>query len=122
MKKSTPWAVTSKDSAPAGLPDECFWCKEKIGKEHKPECVVRQRTVVIKIEWELVYKVPESWTEEDINFHLNESSWCSNNLARQIAKMEEDQDVDFCVFGGMDYVREATKGDEKNSKIFVEKD
>ena len=81
------WLVEGKDARPAGLPDECFYCKMKMGSEHKTGCVIRCRTVVIEARVRLVQSVPEDWSSDQIEFHLNESSWCASSVLNDIKKL-----------------------------------
>jgi hypothetical protein len=68
----------------------CFYCHELLG-HHKPDCVTQRRTVKIELKTWLVISVPQSWTEDDINFYLNNSSHCIGNEIEQLA--EENQRV-----------------------------
>lgn len=81
---------------------------------------MRSRTVLVEARVQYVVKVPEDWTERDILFHRNDSSWCSDNGLKEIAAVAEHMDkTGQCLdihFGEerMTYafVREATKDDE----------
>lgn len=70
---------------PAGKPDECFYCHQKVGSPHSPKCVVivRDSTYEVYLHDQLVgtwtrYD-PAGWSKEDCEFHKNDSSWCSSN-------------------------------------------
>jgi len=119
MKRNN-WPVEQYGVSPAGKPDECFYCGEKVGSIHKPECVIRNRTVVLKVEIEIVMDVPEFWDEEDINFHYNESSWCASNLDIPLSRMEQHDEC-LCNYTKINYVREATKEDEDKHGLWVDK-
>lgn len=114
------WTVTKKSSRPLGNPDECFYCKQRVGSQHSTDCVIRQRTVVLNCNIKVVMPVPEQWDEEMINFHLNESSWCADNLVRVLnayVKREEDEKHDMpclCERTTIEYVGEADGDDEKS--------
>lgn len=69
---------------PAGKPDECFYCKQKVGQPHKPDCVCVEKTVRLKYTFEVEVQVPHGWTPESINFHRNESSWCADNALSEL--------------------------------------
>jgi hypothetical protein len=117
------WPVTPESGpAPAGQPDECFYCKVKVGGEHAPDCVVRQRTVVCRVAIDLVRAVPEDWDGEMINFHMNDSSSCSNNLLREVAdllaRLEDDARC-ACGFVEGSYLREADEDDETAAAYFI---
>lgn len=66
--------------APAGKPGECVYCRQAIGLEHSPGCVMRQRTVVVETRVRYVVAVPEDWTGEQIEYHRNESSRCASGV------------------------------------------
>lgn len=108
MKLPMTWTVTKENGPrPAGHPDECFYCQQPIGSQHKPDCVLRERTVVVRLTVEYPIRIPEFWTTEDLEFHRNEGTWCSNNLVDDIEKLR-------CVCGQSEfkYVREATADDD----------
>lgn len=79
-----PAEVTVEHVAPAGKPDECFWCNEKIGQQHRFECVTRRKTVRVRLSVEFDHDTVESWGQAEIEFHLNESSSCMDNLIREV--------------------------------------
>lgn len=72
-------AINDDGIRPAGKPDECFYCHQKIGQPHKKDCGVVKRKVLIRYTFEIVEDVPHYWTEQDFDFNRNESSWCLNN-------------------------------------------
>jgi hypothetical protein len=75
---------------PAGPPDECFYCRQKVGQRHGFECVI----VTHRIETRVTATLPDGeklvgtwhtdephfWDEDQCNFHKNESSWCASNF------------------------------------------
>lgn len=71
--------VTEHDTAPAGRPDECFWCQQRIGNPHAQDCSRVVKTVQLKYTYLVEVTVPHHWTEKDVEFHRNESSWCADN-------------------------------------------
>jgi hypothetical protein len=86
-----PHTVTANDDGirPAGKPDECFYCRRKVGEKHKPTCAM-----VTVVNFYEVYldglhvgvwstKDPASWDLRMQHFHKNEGSWCSNNMRKQ---------------------------------------
>lgn len=93
------------------------------GAEHKPECAVRSRTVVVRAIVEYVVSVPEDWTEELILFQRNDGSWCASNGLNEIVQLIQNDDAhDRCACGYIRYefVREATKEDEEQFGVKVE--
>jgi hypothetical protein len=104
--------LVTKDHGPrpAGKADECFYCRRKIGDEHAPECVVRERTVVVRMTIEYVTKVPEHWDTDGIDFHYNDSSWCASNALNELAAIN-NRGVCVCGHAKFEFVREATEDD-----------
>jgi hypothetical protein len=97
---------------PAGSQDRCLYCNRALGAEHKPDCVMRNKTVVIKAIIEYVVEVPEHWDKEQIEFHRNLGSWCSSNFVDEINELEEKIGC-LCSHTNFKYVREATEEDEE---------
>ena len=71
---------------PAGKPDECFYCQQKVGQHHKPNCVVIVKKVLVRFTIDIPVNVPHSWSKEDIDFRYNDSSWCADNLIDMLQK------------------------------------
>jgi hypothetical protein len=116
--KRKDWPVKNHGIRPAGEPDECFYCGEKLGNEHKKDCVIRQRTIVLKLEMEIVIDVPEFWDRETVEFHYNEGSWCSSNMDIWLTRMEKHKGC-LCHFAEFTYLREATEDDEEYHGLFI---
>ena len=118
--KSTDWPVIAADVRPGGQQGKCFYCQIDLGEQHKAACVLRRRTVVCKVKIDIVLEYPESWSENDINFHLNESSSCSDNIAQKIIELS-DCVASGCLCGHLEaeYLREATEEDEKSFGEFA---
>ena len=106
------WTVGEYGVRPAGKPDECFYCGAKVGEQHKPNCVIREKTIVTRMIIDFVDDVPEHWTEDQINFRYNESSWCADNI---LQKLEERSNFRcLCSVASFEYLRDATEEDEEN--------
>lgn len=90
----TQYVTEENGVRPAGPPDACFYCKALLGGEHKPECVCILKMVTIRMTVEYPVKVPASWTKENIEFHRNEGTWCSDNALAELDALfgEDDQD------------------------------
>lgn len=114
--KRAGWPVTPESGpAPAGKPDECFYCRVKVGGEHAPDCVLRRRTVVCRVSVDLVRVVPEDWDGEMIEFQMNDSSSCADNLLQEVADLHARLDADgrcSCHLVEGRYLREADEDDE----------
>lgn len=87
--------VTSNDDGirPAGKPDECFYCKMKIGVPHGQECVIVTKRVKLLYKFEIEVEVPFFWTKEDILFQRNDSSWCSSNGLTELNKLYPEENT-----------------------------
>lgn len=99
-------AHIAKDGPKKGC---CVYCGEPIGTEHKKGFVCRKRTVVITATFTLIDTVPEDWDPEMVEFHLNGSSYCADNILDTLNKLTEAH----CTCGQFEgrYVREATAED-----------
>lgn len=85
--------VTEKSGPrPAGKPDECFYCQAKIGEEHRTECVLRKKVVMLKIEVTIPVVVPADWDEDQVNFHRNDSTWCASSIVRDFVAYDKATD------------------------------
>lgn len=69
---------------PAGKPDECFYCNQKVGEPHKADCVILHKKVKVKYTFEIEVEVPHHWDKHDVEFHRNDSSWCADNSFEEI--------------------------------------
>ena len=94
-----------------GKQDECFYCGETLGNEHKRGCVLRERTIIIEFKCSLLVSVPEDWGTEMIEFFFNDSSYCSSNLIDELKKLDKHNNC-ICPFSEVNYLREANKEDE----------
>lgn len=78
---------------PAGPPDACLYCKQKVGQPHGRECVVVTKRIEMDVlvtwpdgmrpsrgVWQ--FDEPYSWDSGMSEFHKNESSWCCSNFLR----------------------------------------
>ena len=120
MKRST-WLVAEVDVKPNGA---CRYCGEPLGGEHKADCVCRQRTIIADFTFRVIRKVPEDWDESMINFHMNDSSWCLNNVIAELQAIIDNMDEkNYCLCGVATgrYVREATSEDEELYQTFIGK-
>lgn len=69
--------------------DACFYCHGKIFEQHKPECVIRTRTVKIRVVLEFDIERPGCWSDHDVEFHVSESSSCFDNVLRGLLEQRE---------------------------------
>jgi hypothetical protein len=112
------WPVEDYGIRPAGDPNKCFYCGVERGGVHRKDCVIRNRTIVMKMTVDLVLKVPEHWDIDMCNFHKNESSWCANNILPELERISEHFGC-LCGLTKFKYIREATKVDEDSYGVYV---
>lgn len=118
MDKPSTFIVTAVDTRfpPHGCgknKERCFYCKGILGKEHDADCVVRQRSVVLQVTLAYVVHVPQDWTKDQIEFHRNEGTWCTNNMIRELERAAEaDKLKCLCMASEITFLREATADDE----------
>lgn len=84
---------------PAGPPDECFYCHQKVGKPHGRECVTVTKLVRITYTVQVDTRVPHSWDEDATRFHRTESSWCADNMLGEIEAHAAEEEGDECLCG-----------------------
>lgn len=92
---------------PAGPADRCFCCLAPVGDDHLADCVCRQRLVEIEVTLRLSIAVPEAWTQDQIEFRHNESTWCWSNLADELAAAVDRNGRCLCGSASMRWVRDA---------------
>jgi hypothetical protein len=88
---------------------------------------MRQRTVVCEVTIKVVRTVPENWDQEMVEFHMNESSWCFDNIVDELdlaadkvrIKRAEDGCCLLCSLATGRYLGEATADDEDAFQLFV---
>lgn len=102
--------VTEEDTRAkgAGVPEKCFYCKGKFGAEHDADCVCLQRPVKIRLTIELIITQPRDWQKDMIEFHMNESSWCMDNIMEDLARYADSDDRCLCPISNVEYIGEAT--------------
>lgn len=100
--------VRDEDTRPGlGHLTRCGFCPSPVGTPHVPGCVCRRRTVLVRATIEYVVDVPDDWTQEQIEFHRNESSWCGTNMVSELDRLDGDDEDTVCRRVNFDYVREA---------------
>lgn len=93
-----------------------------IGEQHKEECVIRSRTVVVDFIFRTVLSVPEFWDEEQIRFHYNDGSWCADNILSELADRSEKVGCN-CSICEAKFIRDADENDEEEySMTFIGKE
>lgn len=102
--------VDEQAERPNGERGECFYCRQPIGERHKDGCVIRTRRVRVKATIEYEVEVPADWDASMIDFHFNESSWCTDNilddLSKDINRREAEGRECLCGSAEFDYLGE----------------
>lgn len=75
--------------------------------------------MVVDIKIRMVRKVPEDWDQSSIEFHMNDSSWCFDNIIDEINDLSERCGC-LCSYAEGYYVGEAGLGDEHYCKMFID--
>ena len=115
MRRSE-WIAGRYSARPAGKPDECFYCHAPLGQPHKEGCVIRVRTVVVRVEIELPVAIPEDWDAEQIEYFMEDCA-----LFDRIEDMRQ-RTMGRCtcdLIKQIEYVREATPEDEEYVQLHV---
>jgi hypothetical protein len=115
------WPVTQDDLSER--PNGCRQCGASLGAEHVVDCARRKRTVVVRMQIEYVIEVPEHWTEDHIEFHRNESTWCAGNAQSELDALfeyTEKQEDCVCLLTKCEFVREATEDDEDKCGVRID--
>lgn len=64
--------------SPAGRPDECFYCLQKVGTPHGEDCVCVTKRIRIAHTFVIEKDVPWSWSQELIEEYGDGMSCASN--------------------------------------------
>lgn len=110
-KDTMPFVTPDDDGIrPAGKPDECFYCQQKVGERHLWECVSVERKVLVKFELILEVDVPVSWDKEHIEFRYNRSRWCGSNIVdivnRNFEKLDKENRCGCEILNKAEYMRD----------------
>lgn len=82
--------VTEKAQRPADPNSgKCFYCRQPIGAPHKADCVLINKKVKVRMIVEYEVEVPADWDKQQIEFHRNDGSWCSDNALYELGKLSE---------------------------------
>jgi hypothetical protein len=115
MKRQS-WPVQESD---VNRNNVCTWCPATLWHEHTGECPSRQKTVVVEVTIQLIRTVPEAWGEDEINFHMNGSSWCAGNIIEDLEKNNQENSCLCPHFQGK-YVRDASQEDEETFRVSID--
>ena len=99
------FTVTGDAMRPASSNCECFYCQQRIGAQHKPDCVLINKRVKIRMIVEYEAEVPASWGKEEIEFSRNEGSWCANNALYELeCAFGQDDGPCMCSVASFEYL------------------
>jgi hypothetical protein len=78
--------IVTENNGPrsSGKPNHCFYCGQEVGASHRADCVCRVKVVMVEVSMTIPRIVPANWDESMVNFNLNESSWCADNISNDI--------------------------------------
>lgn len=106
---------------PAGKPDECFYCHEPVGGDHKDDCVLFEKLVVVEVKFQFIRAVPAGFSDHAVEFGMNESSSCANNLLTELNRLypKDDEFATQCLCGRAEgrVLRDATADDMKKMPL-----
>lgn len=111
------WPVGKHGVRPAGSPDHCFYCHTPVGEQHKSDCVIRSKTIVVETLVTHVITVPEHWDEDQVEWHYNNSR-CQDNTLQDLQALSERVGC-LCSHIKTTVIRDATPEDEARDKLFV---
>lgn len=112
--------VLPSDERPARRDGTCFYCSQPLGEAHKAACVIVSKTVVVKVECEVVISVPRDWDAHTIEFARNKSSWCADNLFDDIAEWKDKSGKCMCGTTTISFVRDATEEDHEQLPLLLD--
>lgn len=102
----------------------CYFCSSPSGQPHSGNCIVMSKTVVVKVELEVVIEAPRHWGKDDIEFDRNLGTWCSDNLLRDLGRWSDMEDDErqccSCDTMSVTFVREATLTDHASLPYLVD--
>jgi hypothetical protein len=107
------YIVTEKAQRPARMDGSCFYCRQNIGDNHNDDCVLIHKKAIVEMKVRYEVSIPDFWTEGDVLFHRNESSWCSTNMLSEIDNLAGDCICDIVSCTGVEILPNTTFIDEK---------
>lgn len=120
--------VKRSDERPARQDGTCFYCREPMGGQHKPECVIVAKSVVLQMTIDVIVDVPRHWDASTIEFKYEGSSWCADNLLRELGEWADRDDRDgeselvcSCSVARFTLLRDATEDDHARLPVLIDK-
>lgn len=115
MKRTDTWIVKPDDVRPARPDGTCFYCGMPIGDRHKDDCVIPKKSVIVDVTIRLPLLVPDFWDKEQIEFHMNESSWCCDNFISLIEDWQNKTGRCLCGVTDAKFIRDANYHEDKDA-------
>lgn len=87
------WPLVDKNDdgiRPAGKPDECFYCRKKVGEKHGDGCGVVTKKVRMSFTFEIDVEVPHKWDEDMIHYFFNDGTWCADNAINMLVDLKKE--------------------------------
>ena len=81
------WEVSEHDKRGRQRGDVCFYCGQPT--RHALDCVVPGTRVKVRLTLTFDKIVPHSWDQEQIEFFLNDGSWCASNILSDLEKLRD---------------------------------
>jgi len=114
--------VTPDDLRPGikGSSNQCGYCTSILGDPHQPECVCLKKIVVVEMTMQIQMEFPRSFDQDNIEFRLNESTYCTDSAIDGLHRWTEEQEQKKNQYGGsrcscpvtqFKYLRDATEKD-----------
>lgn len=101
------YIVTKNSMRPACPKEECFYCQQSIGEEHKEHCVLIKKKVKVRMVVEYEIDVPASWDADDIEHHRNAGSWCTDNAIEELLGLS-DKNGCICNLARFEYISDCS--------------
>lgn len=93
---------------PASNVCQCFYCKQPLGAEHKPDCVLIKKRVIVRVTIDYEIEVPADWDKSMVEFHRNEGSWCADNMIEELQALTAERCL--CNRAHFEFVGDAPRG------------
>lgn len=103
MESKSDFTVTVKAKRPGSDAHACFYCHEDVGGKHLETCVLINKRVQLKMTINYPAQVPASWDKDQINFHRNDSSWCSDNALDELQDLTDDDNC-LCRYTAFEWI------------------
>ncbi|HEX3162352.1 MAG TPA: hypothetical protein VHQ92_07220 [Pseudolabrys sp.] len=114
------WLVADGWIDPNGSPDHCSFCREEMGREHRDNCPARSRTVVMNLSYNIVVRVGEAWSINDLEIGFRQIC-ADKHVDFLVACINRPESDCLCKDTKVTFVREATAEDETRQALWIGK-